>query len=444
MLEKQHKSSNCASKKEEGKDPTLSEIAEDLSSYFKEFSQFKKYEKDIKRKYKKYYNTTLPDRWPVEFINKAWRKTTKHMYTFSARRKCWSLAILLQVMKRSQGYDESQREETQSDLKEDNQQSGGDPSAVYIRIPFAEMTDNKKCSSSDNPQNENTHKLIDKVPSPTQMLQNNFYITLYDNQTRNAAWVYEILNKSTLAINVHRYQNLKFKRDASVHPLFQAPEGENSYKDKRYNHGHLAARANHRWCQKAYEDTYLLSNVVPQQRDFNKGPWSNLEELCRKIAQKDEVRNVHVYTGPLYLPSDNKKDNNNKYKFLGGKAVPTHLFKVIIVENNDGKVLKPECYKMPNKKEPVTSVTHQKGPFEVKVTTITDKLAYDIECYEKTLKPYNVSIEEIQRDSGLIFEEREIREKMKDKTWKVQWKETQENPNAQERVTEIEIKVSGS
>lgn len=242
MRENQCKSSNPkssgsdknASRKEEEKDVPLDDIAENVSSYFKKFSQFKKYEKYIKKKYQKYYDTTepLPDFWPVKFINRAWRKT-ETMHTFSGRRKCWSLAILFQVMKRSHGYDENERE-AQSDVKKERQQSGGDPSAnpnepvhnpsanepVYIRIPFSEMINGKECYRSDtdaedkesktsetdekditeSPQT-NTYKLTDKVPSPTQILQKNSYITLYDNQTRNAAWVYEILNKSTLANN---------------------------------------------------------------------------------------------------------------------------------------------------------------------------------------------------------------------------------------------------
>ncbi|XP_051741764.1 uncharacterized protein LOC127508130 [Ctenopharyngodon idella] len=499
MPENQSKSSNpessgsdqTASKKGEDPDPKLDQIVEELTSYFKKFSHF---ERDIKRKYKKYlkiredkelYNTTLPDCWPVWFIQRASKKT-KEMYKFSRRRKCWSLAIMLQLMKRSQGYDESEeeqkndeseREEAQSDLKEDNQQSGGDPSAnkhVYIRIPFAEMIDkkkykadenatetdenDKKCKASNtvameimNSPNENTYKLIDKVPSPTQILQNNFYITLYDNRTRNAAWVYEILNKSPKS-NKKVYRVNNFKDDTLVHPLFRP--SVDPYKNTAYNRGHLAAVANHKWCQEACNDTFYITNTVPQQRHFNKVLWSDLEELCRKIAQKKEVRNVHVYTGPLYLPSNSKKKNNNenksekpvesrgenneknsneqhksegcvKYKFLRGKAVPTHLFKVIIVENEDGTVLKPECYMMKNEK----------------LADSNSREELTIEEYRNKLKDYNKSIDVIQKNSGMIFEETEIREEMEDGTWKAHWRK---NPDEEGKGTKIEVTVSGS
>ncbi|XDV11433.1 hypothetical protein PO909_000375 [Leuciscus waleckii] len=263
------------------------------------------------------------------------------------------------------------------------------------------MINGKECYRSDRVAEDiikrsqtNEYKLVDKVPSPTQILQKNYYITLYNNQTRNAAWVYEKLNKSTLQNNVDKRTD--FIQDASVHPLFQP--STNTYSGTGYDRGHLAAAGNHRWCQRALDDTYLLSNVIPQQHDFNCGTWNDLEEYCREIAKEDKVRNVHVYTGPLYLSSDSEK--HVKYEFVGGKAVPTHLFKVIIVENNDGKVLAPECYKMK----------------------------------QFHLEPYKVKIEDIQRDSGLIFEETEIKEEITDETWKVKWRNEDW----------IEVKVSGS
>ncbi|KAK9978929.1 hypothetical protein ABG768_020665 [Culter alburnus] len=369
------------------------------------------------------------------------------MYTFSARRKCWSFAILLQAMKRSQGYDESEEpekkhsydeseeEEAQSDPKEENQQSRADPKIDE---------NDKKCKASNTvgmeimkSANENTYKLIDKVPSPTQMLQNYFYITLYDNRTRNAAWVYEILNKSPKANNNVSRKNIYFKDNTLVPHLFRPSmdTDKDPYKNTGYNRGHLAAAANHKWCQEACNDTFYITNTVPQQRDFNKEYWSDLEELCREIAQQEEVRNVHVYTGPLYL-SSNEKDNNDQnksekrveYKFLGGKAVPTHLFKVIIVENNDSKVLEPECYRIPNSK-----LLYIKTKTRDKPNKIMD--------LRSTLHKFIKPIKEIQENSGLIFEEKEIKEEMEDGTWKVH---RRKNPAEEGKGTKIEIKVSGS
>ncbi|MGL5904033.1 MAG: hypothetical protein ACRCZO_15230, partial [Cetobacterium sp.] len=51
------------------------------------------------------------------------------------------------------------------------------------------------------------------------------------------------------------------------------------------------------------------------------------------------------------------------------------------------------------------------------------------------------TIKEIQIDSGMIFEEKEIREEMEDGTWKVH---RRKNPDEEGKGTKIEVTVSGS
>lgn len=48
----------------------------------------------------------------------------------------------------------------------------------------------------------------------------------------------------------------------SVHMFHRATNGD--YRGSGFDRGHLAAAANHKWSQKAMEDTFYLSNVAPQ------------------------------------------------------------------------------------------------------------------------------------------------------------------------------------
>lgn len=41
------------------------------------------------------------------------------------------------------------------------------------------------------------------------------------------------------------------------------------YKGSGFDRGHLAAAGNHKWSQKAMEDTFYLSNVAPQVADVH-------------------------------------------------------------------------------------------------------------------------------------------------------------------------------
>ncbi|CAM4328441.1 unnamed protein product [Leuciscus chuanchicus] len=65
------------------------------------------------------------------------------------------------------------------------------------------------------------------------------------------------------------------------------------------------------------------------------------ENKCRELSSQNTTNNVHVYSGPIYRSLMNPP-------WFQEKLVPTHFFKVIIVENKDGTVRKPECYVFPN------------------------------------------------------------------------------------------------
>lgn len=83
---------------------------------------------------------------------------------------------------------------------------------------------------------------------------------------------------------------------------------------------------------------------------FNRDSWNRLEKYVRKLTK--QYANVYVCTGPLYLP---KKEADGKtyvkYQVIGANsvAVPTHFYKVVVGETNDGRY-ELESYVMPNQK----------------------------------------------------------------------------------------------
>uniref|UniRef100_A0A672L880 Uncharacterized protein n=1 Tax=Sinocyclocheilus grahami TaxID=75366 RepID=A0A672L880_SINGR len=193
------------------------------------------------------------------------------------------------------------------------------------------------------------YKLINEFPSDNIVNITRSYAMSFDNYTGNAEWVYEILNRNTL---VNNCDPISFGQG--------------------YVKGHLAAAANHRWCREAYNDTYLFRNIIPQNHLLNIRTWKDLENRCRNMTTDNEIRNirnVHVYTGPLYIRPMRVFDLEGRRKI-----VPTHLFKVIIVENVNGTVNAPGCFVMPNEAPQTTD-----------------------------LDVFRVNIEEFQRVSGLTF-----------------------------------------
>lgn len=57
------------------------------------------------------------------------------------------------------------------------------------------------------------------------------------------------------------------------------------------------------------EETFYLTNIVPQDIDNNSGFWNRFEIYCRDLTNRFEL--VQVVTGPLYQA--NKGDGNKSY-----------------------------------------------------------------------------------------------------------------------------------
>ncbi|KRZ36328.1 Endonuclease G, mitochondrial [Trichinella pseudospiralis] len=148
------------------------------------------------------------------------------------------------------------------------------------------------------------------------------FVVSYDRKTRTVHWVLEHLTPDRMTYDPSR---------------------------SGYDRGHMAAAGNHRRTQNAIDQTFLLSNMAPQVgKGFNRDKWNELEKHVRRMARKN--KNVYICTGPLYLP---KRDIDGKmrvtYEVIGKQhvAVPTHFFKVILVENPEGRFF-IESYVMPN------------------------------------------------------------------------------------------------
>ncbi|TNN25365.1 Endonuclease G, mitochondrial [Liparis tanakae] len=98
-------------------------------------------------------------------------------------------------------------------------------------------------------------------PSLANIKTRESYVTSYDPRTRTASWVIERLNPASLnGPSDRKYCN--FKEDDSVHVFHRSTNAD--FRGSGFDRGHLAAAANHKWSQKAMEDTFYLSNVAPQ------------------------------------------------------------------------------------------------------------------------------------------------------------------------------------
>ncbi|KAK0172674.1 hypothetical protein PV328_005964 [Microctonus aethiopoides] len=174
------------------------------------------------------------------------------------------------------------------------------------------------------------------------------FVLSYDRRNRVAHWVFEHLTKENLhkSEDVDRSKSV-FKSDESIHPFFRSSNSD--YKGSGYDRGHMAAAGNHQSSQEYVHQTFNLSNIAPQVgAGFNRDSWNRLESHVRKLTRV--YTDVHVCTGPLYLPKKEKDGKKYvKYEVIGSNhvAVPTHFFKIVVGETKDSKY-EMEAYVMPN------------------------------------------------------------------------------------------------
>lgn len=94
------------------------------------------------------------------------------------------------------------------------------------------------------------------------------------------------------------------------------------YRGSGYDRGHMAPAADMKWDPKAMEQSFLLTNICPQDHSLNAGSWKKLEEKCRVWAAVDSA--IYIVAGPVLT------ERVDEYIGTSAVAVPKRFFKVIV------------------------------------------------------------------------------------------------------------------
>lgn len=139
----------------------------------------------------------------------------------------------------------------------------------------------------------------------------------YNEQFEQASWVVYVLTRREVESElVERTDN--FRSDTSITTGSAAPE---DYRGSGFDRGHLAPAGDMRWNQAAMSESFLMSNMSPQEPSFNRGVWRRLEEQVRDWAV--EMDSIYVVTGPVLEPIDSVIGIN-------GVGIPGYYFKVLV------------------------------------------------------------------------------------------------------------------
>lgn len=116
----------------------------------------------------------------------------------------------------------------------------------------------------------------------------------YDENHEQARWVAYVLTREQLDRKFVKRTDW-FEKDESV-PTGSADFYD--YKGSGYTKGHLVPSADRAWSREVNQETFLMSNISPQEYHFNAGVWRELEENVRDWARDND--RLFIVTGPVF------------------------------------------------------------------------------------------------------------------------------------------------
>ena len=193
------------------------------------------------------------------------------------------------------------------------------------------------------------------------LLEKQGYTVSYNNNTLCPNWVAWHLTKDDLGEST---RSDKFISDKSLPQKWYAVK-KNDYQFPAYgfDRGHVCPSADRTSSNEMNQETFLMTNMIPQSPDCNRIVWKDLESYERELVMQGNE--LYIFAGgygtggignrgyfeKIIINPKNDNDENKKYTL----NVPEFCWKIILVLSNDNDDLnridentKIICVSMPN------------------------------------------------------------------------------------------------
>lgn len=153
---------------------------------------------------------------------------------------------------------------------------------------------------------------------PEQILRRTGYVVSYNKDTKLPNWVAWHLTAERIKGTSKRPVRA-FHEDEDV-PSPRAVDFD--YYNSGYDRGHMCPAADNKMSDKAMLESFLFTNICPQNHNLNIGDWNEMENICRNWARK--YGDIYIVCGPILYKGRHKRIGKNKV------VVPEAFFKVVL------------------------------------------------------------------------------------------------------------------
>lgn len=163
--------------------------------------------------------------------------------------------------------------------------------------------------------------------TPEQILERTGYVASYNKTNLLPNWVAWHLTAERTEGSAKR-SGVDFAEDTEV-PEPRATDWD--YYNSGYDRGHMCPAADNKWSKKAMEESFLFTNMCPQNGNLNRGDWNEMEMACRKWVKK--YGDLYIVCGPILYKGKHKTIGKNKV------VVPEAFFKVVLRTGDDPQAI---------------------------------------------------------------------------------------------------------
>jgi endonuclease G len=167
-----------------------------------------------------------------------------------------------------------------------------------------------------------------KMTTKYRELCNQAYAVGHSGITRTPLWAAEHLTRD------HLMQGRGLKRSNNFRSDTRLPYGERAelsdYSRSGYDRGHMAPSADFADTE-SQDESFLLSNIIPQVPENNRGIHERIESVVRKEVKRRG--DLYVVTGPLF-------QGQSLQSLKGRVMIPTGVYKCLYDPNK----LEAGCY----------------------------------------------------------------------------------------------------